>query len=151
MQNCYLYYNKFMNCNKKVELLSPARDKITAFAAINYGADAVYIGAPNFGARKNAANSIEDIKEIVEYAHKFYARVHVTINTILKNEELEAVRELIKELYEIGVDAIIIQDMAILEMAVEGKLPPIEIHASTQCDNRTLEKVKFFEKSEFRV
>ena len=135
-----------MNCNKKVELLSPARDKITAFAAINYGADAVYIGAPNFGARKNAANSIEDIKEIVEYAHKFYARVHVTINTILKNEELEAVRELIKELYEIGVDAIIIQDMAILEMAVEGKLPPIEIHASTQCDNRTLEKVKFFEK-----
>lgn len=75
--------------------------------------------------------------------------MHVTINTILKNEELEAVRELIKELYEIGVDAIIIQDMAILEMAVEGKLPPIEIHASTQCDNRTLEKVKFLKKSDF--
>jgi putative protease len=131
---------------KKVELLAPAKDKKTAFAAINSGCDAVYIGASNFGARKKAPNSIEDIKEIVDYAHKFYVRVHVTINTILSDDELEDAQKLIKQLYDIGVDAIIVQDMGILKLAAEGKLPPIELHSSTQCDNRTLEKAKFFDK-----
>lgn len=129
----------------KVELLAPAKDKETAFAAIDCGADAVYIGAPDFGARRSVPNSLEDIKEVVDYAHKFYARVHVTINTILTDEELEKAKDLIKNLYEIGVDAIIVQDMGILKLAIEGELPPIQIHASTQCDNRTLERVKFFE------
>lgn len=130
---------------KKVELLAPAKDKQTAIAAIESGADAIYIGSPKFGARHSAGNSLEDIKEVVDYAHKFYVKVHVTINTILTDTELKEARELIQNLYDIGVDAIIVQDMGILELAVEGKLPPIPIHASTQCDNRTLEKVKFFD------
>lgn len=130
---------------KKIELLAPAKDKETAIAAIDCGADAVYIGASNFGARRAVPNSLDDIKQVVDYAHKFYAKVHVTINTILTDEELSQACELIQNLYEIGVDAIIVQDTGILKLAVDGKLPPISIHASTQCDNRTLEKVKFFE------
>lgn len=130
---------------KKTELLAPTKDKKTAISAINHGADAVYIGALNFGARKNAPNSLEDIKEITEYAHKFYVKVHVTINTILDDSELKQAQELIQKLYDIGVDAVIVQDMGILELAEQGKLPPIIIHASTQCDNRTLEKAKFFD------
>lgn len=131
---------------KKVELLAPAKDKKTAFAAINSGCDALYIGAKDFGARKKVGNSLEDLKEIVDYAHKFYVKVHVTVNTILKDDELSAAKELIQKLYEIGVDAIIVQDMAILKLAIDKKLPPIAIHASTQCDNRSLDKVKFFQK-----
>ena len=130
---------------KKIELLAPAKDKETAFAAIDCGADAIYIGASDFGARRAVPNSLADIKEVVDYAHKFYAKVHVTINTILSDDELEQAHELIQKLYEIGVDAIIVQDTGILQLAVEGKLAPIPVHASTQCDNRTLEKVKFFE------
>ena len=129
---------------KKVELLAPAKDKKTAIAAINSGCDALYIGAQNFGARKKVPNSLEDIKEIVDYAHKFYVKVHVTVNTILTDDELVKAQELIQNLYDIGVDAIIVQDMGIFKLALDGKLPPIVIHASTQCDNRTLEKVKFF-------
>ena len=129
---------------KKVELLAPARDKETAIAAINCGADAVYIGAPSFGARAAAGNSFEDLNAVVNYAHKFYARVHVTINTILTDKELGDAVDLIKKLYEMGVDAIIVQDTGILQLAIDGKLPPIPIHMSTQCDNRTLEKAKFF-------
>ena len=132
---------------KKVELLAPAKDKNTAFAAINSGCDAVYIGASDFGARKKVPNSIEDIKEIVDYAHKFYVRVHVTVNTILTDDELIKAQKLIQKLYDIGVDAIIVQDMGILKLAIDGKIPPIELHASTQCDNRNLEKVKFFDKA----
>ena len=135
-----------MKLNKTVELLAPAKDKETAIAAINFGADAVYIGASQFGARQNASNSLDDIKETVDYAHKFNVRIHVTINTILTDDELKEAEKLIQKLYKIGVDAIIVQDAGILELAAEGKLPPIEIHASTQCDNRTLEKVKFFQK-----
>jgi len=131
---------------KKVELLAPAKDKQTAISAINFGADAIYIGASSFGARKNAPNSLDDIKEIVDYAHKFYVKVHVTINTILTDKELDEAKDLIKKLYEIGVDAIIVQDMGILEMAIRGELPPIPIHASTQCNTRTIEKAKFFDK-----
>lgn len=130
---------------KYTELLAPAKDKDTAIAAINSGADAIYIGAPAFGARAAAGNSIEDIKEIVEFAHIFNVKVHVTINTILKDDELPLAVELIGKLYDIGVDAIIVQDMGIVNLAVENKLPPIVLHASTQCNNRTLEKVKFFE------
>lgn len=130
---------------KKIELLAPAKDKQTAFTAINSGCDALYIGAQNFGARKKVGNSLEDIKEIVDYAHKFYVKVHVTMNTILTDEELIEAQKLIHQLYEIGVDAIIVQDMGIIQLAIDGKLPPIVIHASTQCDNRTVEKAKFFE------
>lgn len=124
-----------------IELLAPAKDKICAKAAIDYGADAIYIGASEFGARKNASNSLADIKEIVEYAHKFNVKVYVTINTILTDNELIKAKELIEKLTKIGVDAIIIQDMGLLE----SELPSISLHASTQCDNRTPEKVKFLE------
>ncbi|MBR1425047.1 U32 family peptidase [bacterium] len=129
----------------KIELLAPAKNFETAIAAINSGADAIYIGASDFGARVNARNSLGDLKNLVDYAHKFYVKVHVTINTILNDLELEKAIELVKSLYNIGVDAIIVQDFGLLEAAANGKLPPIQIHASTQCDNRTLDKVKFFD------
>lgn len=128
-----------------IELLAPAKDKKTAFAAIDCGADAVYIGSPKFGARVNASNSIDDIKEVVEYAHKFRVRVYVTINTIMSDEELKEAVKLIYQLYDLKVDAIIVQDMGLLEC----KLPPIKLFASTQCHNSTVEKVKFLEKTGF--
>ncbi len=134
-----------MVTNRKLELLVPAKDKETAICAIEYGADAVYIGAENFGARKAAGNSLAEIKEVIDYAHKFYVKVHITINTILNDEELEQAKKLIHGLYEIGADAIIVQDMGILELAAKGELPPIPIHTSTQCDTRTLEKAEFFQ------
>ena len=124
---------------KKIEILAPAKDLIHGMAAINSGADAVYIGAPQFGARSNANNSVEDVAELVKYAHLFNAQVFVVINTILYDNELETCRKMIFELYEIGVDALIIQDMAILEM----DLPPIVLHASTQANNRDADKIKF--------
>lgn len=130
---------------KYTELLAPAKDKKTAIIAINSGCDAIYIGASNFGARQNAGNSLEDIREIVEYAHKFNVKVHVTINTILDDNELISAKKLIQSLYEIGVDAIIVQDMGVLKAAIDKEIPPIPIHTSTQCNNRTLEKVKFFD------
>jgi len=125
----------------KIELLAPAKNKICAIAAIDCGADAIYIGASDFGARKNVPNSLDDIEEIVQYAHKFNVKVYITINTILTDEEILQAKELVKKLYEIGADAIIVQDMGLFEL----ELPPIAIHMSTQCDNRTAEKVKFFE------
>src|SRR5574344_111832 len=130
---------------KKIELLAPAKDKECAVIAIDYGADALYIGACSFGARKNASNSLEDIKEIVNYAHKFGVKVYVTINTIMNDNELSQAVKLIEELYKINIDAIIIQDMGLLEC----DLPPIKLNASTQCDNRTLEKVNFLGNSGF--
>ena len=129
----------------KIELLAPAKDKECAICAINYGADAVYIGASAFGARQNASNSLEDLREIVSYAHKFYARVYVTINTILDDNETLEAQKLIFKLYDIGIDAIIVQDMGLLEL----DLPPIALNASTQCNNKDLEKIKFFEKTGF--
>ncbi len=131
--------------NYVTELLAPAKDKETAIDAINAGADAVYIGAASFGARKNAGNTLEDIKEIIDYAHKYYVKVFVTVNTILTDNEIRQAAELIKQLCEIKADAIIIQDMGLLKLACDGLLPPIPIHISTQCNNRTKEKVKFFE------
>ncbi len=124
---------------KKVEILAPAKNLVQGMAAINAGADAVYIGAPQFGARSNATNSIEDIEALVEYAHLFKAQVFVVVNTILYDHELEDCKKLIHELYAIGVDALIVQDMAVLEM----DLPPIVIHASTQANNRDPKHVKF--------
>ncbi len=124
---------------KKVELLAPAKNLYQGMTAINAGADAVYIGADEFGARTNATNSISDIEELVKYAHLFKAQVFVTVNTILYNNELEPCKKLIYDLYGIGVDAIIIQDMGILEM----DLPPIVVHASTQANNRDPKHVKF--------
>jgi len=125
------------------ELLAPAKDKQTAFAAIDCGADAVYIGAPRFGARKNVPNTLEDIKEVVDYAHKFWAKVFVTMNTILTDSELDEAVELAKKLQEIGVDALIIQDMGLLNKLIDLHLP-LPIHMSTQCDNYLPQKVKFF-------
>jgi len=122
-----------------VEILAPAKNLVQGMAAINAGADAVYIGAPAYGARSNANNSLEDIAEMVKYAHLFKAKVFVVVNTILYENELEDCRQLIHDLYNIGVDALIVQDMAILEM----DLPPIVIHASTQANNRDPKHVKF--------
>lgn len=126
---------------RKIELLSPAANKEVAKAAILSGADAVYIGATSHGARHRAANSIEDIREVVQFAHTYRARVYVTVNTLVYDNELEQVRELICRLYEAGVDALIVQDMSILRMDI----PPIALHASTQCDTRTPDKARFLE------
>ena len=128
-----------------LELLSPARDAIIAKEAILHGADAVYIGGPSFGARHNASNSLSDIAGLVEFAHLFHAKVFVTINTILHDDELEPAQQLICQLYEAGVDAVIVQDLGVMEM----DLPPIELHASTQTDIRTLEKAKFLSQAGF--
>ena len=128
-----------------VELLAPAKNYETAIAAISSGADAVYIGASDFGARKNAPNSLIDIENLVNYAHEFNVRIHVAINTILNDNELQKAIDLVQSLYNIGVDAIIVQDMGLIKAAIDGKLPPIQIHSSTQCNTRTVEKAKFFD------
>ncbi|OCG75046.1 peptidase U32 family protein [Gilliamella sp. Occ4-3] len=125
--------------NNKLELLSPAKNIEIAQQAILHGADAVYIGGPNFGARHNAGNSVSDIAQLVEFAHHYYAKVFVTLNTILHDNELEPARQLIWQFYDAGVDALIVQDMGILRMDI----PPIDLHASTQMDIRTPEKAKF--------
>ena len=129
----------------RTELLAPAKDKETAIEAIDCGADAVYIGASDFGARKNASNSLEDIKEVVNYAHKFWAKVFVTLNTILTDDELEEAVALARELDKMQVDALIIQDMGLLYRLIQEKLK-IPIHISTQCDIRDVDKVSFFRK-----
>jgi 23S rRNA 5-hydroxycytidine C2501 synthase len=125
----------------KLELLSPAKDLETGIAAIDCGADAVYIGAPSFGARAAAGNSIQDITRLVQYAHKYWAKVYVTVNTIIYDDELNEVKSLVTELYKIGVDAVIFQDMALLEM----DLPPIQLYASTQTHNYEIEKIKLLD------
>jgi len=126
---------------RKIELLSPAKNLECGLAAINHGADAVYIGAPLFSARAAAGNSIEDIAELVRYAHRFRSKVLVALNTVLTDAQLEDAQKLIHQIYEIGADALIVQDMGILQL----DLPPIALHASTQTDNRTVEKVKFLQ------
>lgn len=122
-----------------LELLAPARTADIGREAIRHGADAVYIGGPLFGARHNAGNSVADIAALVEFAHRFHARIFVTLNTILHDAELEPARRLVHELYDAGVDALIVQDMGLLEL----DLPPMDLHASTQCDIRTPEKARF--------
>ena len=131
---------------RKIELLAPAKNLECGIAAIDHGADAVYIGAPRFGARASAGNSLEDIAELVKYAHLYNVRIYVTLNTILKDEELPDTEKMIWNLYQIGVDALIVQDMGLLGL----NLPPIPLHASTQMDNRHVEKVKFLAEAGFR-
>lgn len=124
---------------RRIELLAPARNLECGREAIKHGADAVYIGAARFGARAAAGNSIDDIAELTRFAHLYYARVYVTVNTILKDSELKDTEALIWDLYRAGVDAILVQDMAVLRM----NLPPIALHASTQMDVRSVDKVRF--------
>lgn len=131
---------------RSIELLAPAKNLECGIEAVNHGADAVYIGASRFGARSAAGNSVEDIARLVDYAHVFRVRVYVTVNTILKDEELAETERLIWQLYRVGVDALIIQDVALLEL----DLPPIPLHASTQMDNRTPEKVVWLNRLGFQ-
>ncbi|SET23215.1 putative protease [Pseudomonas sp. NFR09] len=128
-----------------LELLSPARDVAIAREAILHGADAVYIGGPSFGARHNACNDVSDIAQLVEFARRYHARVFTTINTILHDNELEPARKLIHQLYDAGVDALIVQDLGVMELDI----PPIELHASTQTDIRTLGRAKFLDQAGF--
>lgn len=116
-----------------LELLAPAKNLACGMAAVDHGADAVYIGAQRFGARAAAGNSVDDIRQLCDYAHPYGVKVYVTVNTIIYDEELEATEQLIRQLDEIGVDAILVQDMSVLRMAI----PPLPLHASTQTDNRT--------------
>jgi collagenase-like PrtC family protease len=124
---------------KTLELLAPARTVAIGREAVLHGADAVYIGGPAFGARHNAGNTVREIAELVAFAHRFRVRIYATLNTILHDNELEPARRLIHELYDAGVDALIVQDMGLLEL----DLPPIDLHASTQCDIRTPAKARF--------
>ena len=126
----------------ELELLAPAKDLESGTAAINCGADAVYIGAPKFGARAAVGNSIGDIRKLINYAHKYWAKVYVTVNTIIYDNELDEVKKLVNDLYNAGVDAIIFQDMALLEM----ELPPVPLFASTQTHNYEIERIKFLDK-----
>lgn len=132
--------------NRKLTLLAPARDLEVGIAAIQAGADAVYIGAPEFGARQAAGNSLEDIAQLVQYAHRFGVQVLVTLNTLLHNDEYLRACALAHDLYKVGVDALIIQDLHLLDY----DLPPIRLHASTQCDNRTPEQVLRLQELGFR-
>ncbi|MDP4114816.1 MAG: U32 family peptidase [Bacteroidota bacterium] len=137
-----------MKNNKRnyIELLAPAKDLECGIAAINYGADAVYIGGPKYGARAAVGNSFKDIEQLIKYAHKYWAKVYVTLNTILYDHELNDAGNTANELYNIGADALIIQDMAFLEMG----LPPIPLFASTQTNNLSVEKIKFLQNVGFQ-
>ncbi len=124
-----------------IELLAPARDADIAIAAIDHGADAVYMGASHHGARADATNTLEDVRRACDHAHQFGARIYATVNTLVYDDELMEVERLVHDLYHIGVDALIVQDLALLRL----DLPPIALHASTQCDLRTPEKARFLE------
>ena len=126
---------------RKLELLAPAKNLECGKAAIDHGADAVYIGALKFGARASAGNSLDDIRELCLYAHQFGAKVYVTVNTIVYEDELEDTRALLRALTEMRVDALLVQDMAVLELLPKDMKPLPALHASTQTDNRTAEKV----------
>lgn len=128
-----------------LELLAPAKNADFGIEAINHGADAVYIGGPAFGARANAGNEIADIERLAAHAHRYSARVLVALNTILRDDELDEARRIAWQVYEAGADALIVQDMGLLEL----DLPPIQLHASTQTDNRSVAKVKFLEEVGF--
>ena len=130
-----------MPLSHQLELLSPARDADIGIEAVNHGADAVYIGGPGFGARASAGNALADIERLCRHAHRFDARIFVTLNTILRDDELEPARQLAWQLYEAGADALIIQDMGLLQL----DLPPIQLHASTQTDIRTPAKARFLQ------
>ena len=125
----------------KIELLAPAKDYQCGVEAIRHGADAVYVGAPKFGARAAVGNTLQDIENLCAFAHIYGARIYVALNTLLKDDELSEALAMVWDLYRVGVDALIVQDMALRQMP----LPPIPLHASTQMDNRTAEKVRFLE------
>ena len=129
----------------ELELLAPARDADIGIEAVNHGADAVYIGGPGFGARDKAANPVAEIERLCRHARRFHARVFVTLNTILRDDELEPARRLAWQLHEAGVDALIVQDMGLLEL----DLPPLQLHASTQTDIRTPAKARFLQDAGF--
>ncbi len=131
--------------HNEIELLSPAKTVEIGREAILHGADAVYIGGPSFGARHNASNEISEIAKLVAFAHRYHARIFVTLNTILHDNELAPARKLIHQFYDAGVDALIVQDMGVMELDI----PPIQIHASTQCDIRTPSKARFLGASGF--
>lgn len=130
---------------RPIELLSPAKNTAIGMEAVNHGADAVYIGAPKFGARSAAGNAVSDIEALAAYAHRFGSKIYVALNTVLTNNELQEAERMVWQLYHAGVDALIVQDMGLLQL----DLPPIELHASTQTDNRTLDKVRFLEEAGF--
>lgn len=141
---------------RKIELLAPAKNLECGIAAIDHGADAVYIGAAQFGARQTAGNSTDDIAELTRYAHQFGAVVYVTVNTIVYEKELAALEHLLKQLVEMGVDAILVQDMAVLEIYKKLKAEYVArgyrmpaLHASTQTDNRSADKVKWLKENGF--
>ena len=135
-----------MNAERsRIELLAPAKNADFGIAAIDHGADAVYIGGPAFGARANAGNAVSDVARLADYAHRFNVRVLVTLNTLLRNDELEEARRLVWQTYEAGADALIVQDMGLLEL----DLPPLQLHASTQADIRTPEKARFLQEVGF--
>ena len=141
---------------RKIELLAPAKNLECGIAAIDHGADAVYIGAAQFGARQTAGNSTDDIAELTRYAHQFGAAVYVTVNTIVYEKELAALEHLLKQLVEMGVDAILVQDMAVLEIYKKLKAEYVArgyrmpaLHASTQTDNRSADKVKWLKGNGF--
>jgi putative protease len=132
--------------HQKIELLAPAKNIACGIRAINHGADAVYIGGPHFGARAAASNSLADIAHLVAHAHQFHAKVYVALNTVFDDRELELAVQLCHRFYGMGVDALIIQDVGLLE----SELPPIPLHSSTQMNNRTVDKVRFLEKVGFQ-
>ncbi|MDR2232784.1 MAG: U32 family peptidase [Tannerella sp.] len=134
-----------MSIARPVELCAPAKDLTCGIEAVRHGADAVYIGAPMFGARAAAGNPVDDIRRLCDYAHLFNVRVYIAFNTILKDSELQEAEDLIHQLYEVGADALIIQDMGITQM----NLPPVPLHASTQADNCTPEKIAFLHRAGF--
>lgn len=141
-----MLWNEGGSVMSEIELLAPAKNMECAMAAITHGADAVYIGGPSFGARAAAGNSFEDLEQLVRFAHPYHAKVFVTLNTVLKDSELAEAEHQVKRYYEMGVDALIVQDMGLLKL----DLPPIALHASTQMDNRTPEKVRFLQKTGFQ-
>ena len=132
------------NKTRTIELLAPAKNLACGIAAIDHGADAVYIGAAKFGARQSAGNSVEDIAALCDYAHQFGAKVHVTVNTIIYDNEMDDMLQLVRELEKAKVDALLIQDMGLLKACKEQLKTNISLHASTQCDSRTAEKVRWF-------
>jgi 23S rRNA 5-hydroxycytidine C2501 synthase len=134
-----------MTARLQLELLAPARDADIGIEAVNHGADAVYIGGPAFGARVNAGNTVADIARLAAHAHRYGARIFVTLNTILRDDELDDARRLAWQMYDAGADALIVQDMGLLEI----DLPPIQLHASTQTDIRTPEKARFLQDAGF--
>ena len=130
---------------KTTELLAPAKDGPTAHAAILCGADAVYMGAPRFSAREAAGNTVDTIRQVTHFAHQYYARVYVALNTLLRDDELPIAERMIRQLHEADIDGLIIQDVGLLEL----DLPPLPLIASTQMHNATVEKVQFLEQVGF--